>query len=146
MIELEEGQWFAKHLIASVTALDVENSGTGDGSYAAGTAVGISANTPPAGQEFDVWTGATSGIANVNSASTTFTMGASNATVTATYRPVTGTQSPYGGTAIAIPGRIQAEDYDLGGEGVAYHDTDTASTLGRIRCLVLAKCRIGFQP
>jgi hypothetical protein len=33
-----------------------------------------------------------------------------------------GTQSPYGGTVRNIPGTIEAEHYDLGGEGVAYHD------------------------
>lgn len=32
-------------------------------------------------------------------------------------------QTPYSG-AIAIPGRLQAENYDLGGEGVAYSDSD----------------------
>jgi fibronectin type 3 domain-containing protein len=31
--------------------------------------------------------------------------------------------TPYSGTPIAIPGTIEAEDYDLGGEGDAYHDT-----------------------
>lgn len=31
-------------------------------------------------------------------------------------------QSPYGGIRPGIPGRIQAEHYDVGGEGVAYHD------------------------
>src|SRR5581483_5656936 len=30
---------------------------------------------------------------------------------------------PYSGTAIGLPGRIQAENYDKGGEGVAFHDT-----------------------
>jgi len=33
-----------------------------------------------------------------------------------------------GGTAYLIPGTIQAEDYDLGGEGVAYHDSDAGNT------------------
>jgi len=42
-------------------------------------------------------------------------------TVTITVNPPT--QEPYGGVPWPIPGRIQAEDYDLGGEGVAYHDT-----------------------
>jgi GH18 family chitinase len=32
------------------------------------------------------------------------------------------TQSPYGGTVRSIPGKIEAEHYDLGGEGVAFHD------------------------
>ena len=31
---------------------------------------------------------------------------------------------PYRGEAQAIPGRVQAEFYDVGGEGVAYHDSD----------------------
>ncbi len=42
-------------------------------------------------------------------------------------------QSPYGGTAWAIPGTIQAENYDLGGEGVAYHDNDAANNGGQYR-------------
>jgi uncharacterized protein involved in high-affinity Fe2+ transport len=32
---------------------------------------------------------------------------------------------PYGGTPAAIPGTIQAENYDLGGQGVAYNVTST---------------------
>ncbi|MFB3903666.1 MAG: LamG-like jellyroll fold domain-containing protein [Acidobacteriota bacterium] len=40
-----------------------------------------------------------------------------------------GAQGPYGGIAWAIPGIIQAEDYDVGGEGVAYHDL-TAGNAG----------------
>lgn len=36
---------------------------------------------------------------------------------------------PYGGTAATIPGIIQAEKFDLGGEGVGYSD----STLGNFR-------------
>lgn len=31
---------------------------------------------------------------------------------------------PFGGTPITIPGIVQAEAFDLGGEGIAYHDTD----------------------
>jgi hypothetical protein len=31
--------------------------------------------------------------------------------------------SPFGGTARTIPGVVQAEDFDEGGEGLAYHDT-----------------------
>jgi len=42
-------------------------------------------------------------------------------------------QSPYGGTPWAIPGTIQAENYDLGGEGVAYHDNDSANNGGQYR-------------
>jgi hypothetical protein len=62
------------------------NSGTGSGSYSTGTVVSISANTAPSGQEFDKWTGDVSGVANVNNANTTYTMGSVNATITATYK------------------------------------------------------------
>ena len=31
----------------------------------------------------------------------------------------------------AVPGTIQAEDYDVGGEGVAYHDTNAANSGGQ---------------
>jgi hypothetical protein len=39
--------------------------------------------------------------------------------------------SPF--TPLAIPGTIQAEDYDLGGEGVAYHDTTPGNEGGAYR-------------
>ena len=35
--------------------------------------------------------------------------------------------SPYTGTPIALPGTIEVEDYDLGGEGDAYHDVDAGN-------------------
>lgn len=62
------------------------NSGSGDGSYTNGTVVPISANSPPSGQTFDVWTGDTAYVANVNSSSTTVTMPSGPVTVTATYK------------------------------------------------------------
>src|SRR4051812_6947279 len=31
--------------------------------------------------------------------------------------------TPYGGTARSLRGIVQAEDFDAGGQGVAYHDT-----------------------
>jgi beta-xylosidase len=39
-------------------------------------------------------------------------------------------QGPYNGTIHAIPGRIEAEYYDLGGEGVAYHEANTSGNEG----------------
>lgn len=33
-------------------------------------------------------------------------------------------QAPYPGLPFAIPGTIEAEDYDEGGEGIAFHDAD----------------------
>ena len=42
-------------------------------------------------------------------------------------------QSPYHGSPSAIPGKIQAEDFDYGGEGVAYHDIEAANQGGQYR-------------
>ncbi|MBN2406080.1 MAG: carbohydrate-binding protein [Elusimicrobia bacterium] len=42
-------------------------------------------------------------------------------------------QGPYGGTAWAVPGTIQGEDYDEGGEGIAYHDSDGVNEGGEYR-------------
>ncbi|MDD6357579.1 MAG: carbohydrate-binding protein, partial [Bacteroidales bacterium] len=47
--------------------------------------------------------------------------------------PQPGTQAPYGGAAWAIPGTIQAENFDEGGQGVAYNDNDTANQGGYYR-------------
>jgi hypothetical protein len=41
------------------------------------------------------------------------------------------TQTPYGGTAVALPGRVQAENYDLGGVDVAFKDS-TAGNAGAL--------------
>ena len=42
-------------------------------------------------------------------------------------------QAPYLMTAVAIPGTVEAENYDLGGQGVAYNDTDTSNNGGAYR-------------
>lgn len=59
--------------------------------------------------------------------------GASTNTPTRTNTPTAGQSAYPGGVPWAIPGTIQAENYDLGGEGVAYHDTDTANNGGQFR-------------
>ena len=37
-------------------------------------------------------------------------------------------EGPYGGTAAAVPGTVQAENYDTGGQGVAYNATSVNGT------------------
>jgi hypothetical protein len=37
-------------------------------------------------------------------------------------------EGPYGGTAAAVPGTVQAENYDTGGQGVAYNVTSVNGT------------------
>jgi chitinase len=43
------------------------------------------------------------------------------------------TQSPYGGTARNIPGTLETEHYDNGGEGIAYHDLSAGNSGGALR-------------
>jgi hypothetical protein len=61
----------------------INGSGTGD--YETGTVVPITGNRPSSGQIFDKWTGDVSGVANIHERSTSFTMGTTDATITATY-------------------------------------------------------------
>jgi hypothetical protein len=42
-------------------------------------------------------------------------------------------QTPYRGAPAPLPGTVQAEDYDLGGEGMAYHDTTAGNAGGAYR-------------
>src|SRR5439155_9481294 len=44
-----------------------------------------------------------------------------------------GSSTPFGGTPASVPGQIEAENFDDGGEGVAYHDTDTSNQGGAYR-------------
>jgi chitinase len=40
---------------------------------------------------------------------------------------------PYWGTAISLPGKVEAEHYDLGGEGVAYHELSAGNQYAQFR-------------
>jgi glucose/arabinose dehydrogenase/PKD repeat protein len=42
-------------------------------------------------------------------------------------------QNPYGGSPAIIPGRVEAEAYDMDGEGVAYHDLSAGNAGGAFR-------------
>jgi len=42
-------------------------------------------------------------------------------------------QTPYSGSPHPIPGTIQAENFDSGGEGIAYHDTDASNNGNQYR-------------
>src|SRR5713226_3624163 len=43
------------------------------------------------------------------------------------------TSMPFSGTPIAVPGSFEAENFDLGGEGVAYHDNVPGNAGGKYR-------------
>ena len=53
--------------------------------------------------------------------------------ITRTLRIIPFAPTPFGGTARPVPGQIEAEDYDTGGEGIAYHDTTSGNSGGRYR-------------
>ncbi len=59
---------------------------------------------------------------------------AGNLTVSADFTFITlAAQFPYKGVPFAVPGRIEAEDFDNGGEGVAYHDLTSGNQGGLYR-------------
>jgi beta-glucosidase len=43
------------------------------------------------------------------------------------------TEGPYGGTPAAVPGTVQAANYDSGGQGVAYNVTSTNGSANSYR-------------
>ena len=45
----------------------------------------------------------------------------------------TPSSTPFGGTAVSLPGTMQAENFDEGGEGRAYHDTSAGNSGGAYR-------------
>jgi hypothetical protein len=42
-------------------------------------------------------------------------------------------QEPYGGTACAVPGKLEAEDFDEGGNGLSWYDKSTGNRDGQYR-------------
>jgi hypothetical protein len=133
----------------------VANAGA-DQNLAAGTTSatlsgsGSDPNNDPITYAWSKVSGPAATIASPNSASTSvtgltagtyvFRLTVSDGSLTGTddvqvvVQPSGGTQSPYPGPARhAIPGTIQTENFDNGGEGVAYHDIDATNTGGQYR-------------
>jgi endo-1,4-beta-D-glucanase Y/predicted RNA-binding Zn ribbon-like protein len=80
------------------------------------------------------WTGIAAGTYNITAKATdNSNASTTSSVVTVTVNPVVVTQSPYGGTPQTIPGVIEAEKYDLGGQGIAYNETTTANQGGAFR-------------
>ena len=75
-----------------------------------------------------VWSGATAGTHTITAVATD-NVGQST-TSTAVTITVTAVQVPFKTAPHLIPGRIEAEDYDLGGQGVAYSEANTTGNQG----------------
>ncbi len=56
-----------------------------------------------------------------------------SAVATATFTVSSTGQQPFLGTPVTLPGRVETENYDLGGEGIAYHDTTMGNRGGQYR-------------
>ncbi|MDD3006733.1 MAG: hypothetical protein PHX30_04090 [Candidatus Pacebacteria bacterium] len=69
----------------SITYTLTVTSGTGDGTYATGTSVTITADDPASGQVFDRWTGSTPYVSDTTLSTTTVTMPAQDITLVAVY-------------------------------------------------------------
>jgi len=101
-------------------ALTVEN-GTGSGVYCDNSMVTITADEPAPGMIFSHWSGQNSQVTDTLSGTTYVTIAGENITVTAEYAQL---DRPYLGGPLELPGVVEIENFDNGGEGIAYHDTD----------------------
>ncbi len=77
-------------------------------------------------------TGLVTGI-SAGTATITVTTADGNKTASCTVSVVKPVETPYGGAVWAVPGVIEAENYDVGGEDVGYHDTTPGNTGGAYR-------------
>jgi len=117
-------------LSIAANAADADGSITRVEFFNGSTSLGVDATAP---YTFS-WTNVAAGTYTIT-ARATDNAGAvtTSGAVTVIVNTVTVPQSPYGGAAQSIPGTIEAERYDLGGQGVAYNDNTTANQGGAFR-------------
>jgi RNA polymerase sigma factor (sigma-70 family) len=121
----------------AMTSAAIVTSLTGLPTYAAPPALSASVSLAAAGQKVGerLLTGKTSSLAAASGALKIAALGAlaivAAMTLSTRQQPRTivsiHNQSPLGGVAWTIPGIIEAENFDVGGEGIAYHDTDAVN-------------------
>ncbi|HEV3306661.1 MAG TPA: carbohydrate-binding protein [Candidatus Sulfotelmatobacter sp.] len=103
-------------------------------SNSAGTNLSGSVNVPATGG-WQIWTNVTATV-TLPSGQQTLTINQDKAGWNLNYSTFTsnsGGEGPYGGTPAAIPGTVQAENYDTGGQGVGYNVTSTNGTANNYR-------------
>jgi hypothetical protein len=88
------------------------------------------ATTPLQGGTTYYWRVVSRTFASVTATSPTYSFSTSG---TASAPPPATGATPYTGTAISLPGIVQAENFDNGGAGVAYRDTTTGNSGGQYR-------------
>ncbi|MGA7213794.1 MAG: fibronectin type III domain-containing protein [Terrimicrobiaceae bacterium] len=110
--------------------------GSGDGSYPAGRQAPVSADTPPAGQEFALWTNDDGALANgiLNnplSSTTIATMPSRNVTIKATYKAVTTPSGAFviGDRVVALQGVAARNVASTAGNILQLHATGESGTV-----------------
>jgi hypothetical protein len=100
----------------------------------------VSANTEYTVKSLDPTSNTTTNLANKTVVSGSLTLGSVNLSakseIVYLISPVsdqTGIQLPYSGNAISLPGKLEAENFDRGGEGVAFHDFEVSNVPGKYR-------------
>jgi beta-glucanase (GH16 family) len=124
------GQWFkytvnvAKAGTYTVTFRVAAINAVTDGfhiSNSSGTNLSGLVNVPATG-DWQTWTNVTATV-TLPAGTQTLTFNQDKAGWNLNWFSVSGSTGPFGGTPAAVPGTVQAENYDLGGQGVAYNVT-----------------------
>jgi beta-glucanase (GH16 family) len=134
------GQWFrytvnvASAGTYSVTLRLAAISAVTDGlhiSNSSGTNISGNINVPATGA-WQTWTNVAV-MVSLPAGQQTLTLNQDNPGWNINYVSFAATGGAFGGTPAAIPGTVQAENYDLGGEGVGYHVTSVNGTANSYR-------------
>jgi len=137
------GQWFrytvnvAKAGTYTVTFAVASADGATDAfhlSNAAGTNLTGSVNVPNTGG-WQTWTTVKASV-TLSAGQQVLTLNEDNPEwniYSAVFALAASGEGPYGGVAAAIPGTVQAENYDTGGQGIAYNATSTNGTANSYR-------------
>jgi beta-glucanase (GH16 family) len=100
-------------------------------SNSSGTNLTGNVNVPATGA-WQTWTNVTASI-TLPAGQQTLTFDQDNPGWNLNYFTVAATEGPFGGTPAAVPGTVQAENYDLGGQGVAYNVTSINGSANNYR-------------
>jgi beta-glucanase (GH16 family) len=112
----------AGDITITATAADTDGAVTRVEFYSGATYLGADSTVPYG----FTWTSVPDGCYTIEARAIDDLGGIGSATVDVTVGAGCG-QAAYPGSPFALPTRIQAEDFDVGGEGVAYHDADPAN-------------------
>ncbi|MDX2475278.1 MAG: family 16 glycosylhydrolase [Candidatus Krumholzibacteria bacterium] len=116
------------NITIEATAADADGSVVGVEFYNGSAYLGADASAPYS----LVWPSVSDGCYNIVVKAIDNLGGAGSASVDITVGLGCG-QTAFGGSPRALPGRIEAEDYDTGGEGIAYQDSDPTNNGGQYR-------------